>query len=509
MNANLEKVLRVLNKRELAVTTSDTELAKLSGLSRKTINQNKAQIEAYLKTCPQPSQAEEASVDKKLIETYIDHAILKNTKQKYFFANILGAIAGFILRHQTNLINNIQRVDKIVKVGQAYINLVTQIEARKDGTGTPIHSQSKDAKYLQTQLNNSALVTTLFSKSNHYLTGAYSKKWKLTPTATQLNDQIKSEMVKVIAKNNNYPSGVTLYPLHMRLGICSKLTVTSPPMNLSPEKRFIEIPIKLLGTLSVPSFLQVMNHASPSIDPNCISVTLANLASVDESKGRTYNIFSRLRSAERKALGFINYDISGGLQIIAFGILYHFPHSKYADLDDFMTSFPMIFEYGWDPIYKQSLRQEIASDLGIPIDEVKKLLTGYANGSQKQSGNSHKLKQFQEESDQLRREVISTIQAYKPELLQSAIAQSKKSFPEDMDWQSIEKESDVQQALDKASVFFFVWTYFEKQIRDAMLSLVDDGIPVHDAIYSKHALPFRDFQKAIQDQTGFEVKISH
>jgi predicted RNA methylase len=42
-----------------------------------------------------------------------------------------------------------------------------------------------------------------------------------------------------------------------------------------------------------------------------------------------------------------------------------------------------------------------------------------------------------------------------------------------------------------------------------MLSVVDDGIPVHDAVYSKHKLPFKDFEDAIYRQTGFEVKISH
>jgi len=135
------------------------------------------------------------------------------------------------------------------------------------------------------------------------------------------------------------------------------------------------------------------------------------------------------------------------------------------------------------------------------------LLTAYANGSQKQAGNSSKLQEFYEQSDQLRREVVSTIATHKADLLNSAISQSKKSFPEDMDWQSIEKEGNGEDARDKASVFFFIWTHFEKQIRDAMLSVVNDGIPVHDAIYSKHKVPFRLFEQAILKKTGFDVKI--
>jgi AAA15 family ATPase/GTPase len=144
----------------------------------------------------------------------------------------------------------------------------------------------------------------------------------------------------------------------------------------------------------------------------------------------------------------------------------------------------------------------------LSIDEVKRLLTAYANGSQKQVGKSTELKEFSEQSDQLRREVIAVINTYEPELLKSAIEQSKNSFPEDQDWQNIEKEKSGKHARDKASVFFFIWTYFEKQIRDVMLSIVDDGIPVHDAIYSRQELAFEVFEKAIMAQTAFEVRIS-
>jgi hypothetical protein len=141
----------------------------------------------------------------------------------------------------------------------------------------------------------------------------------------------------------------------------------------------------------------------------------------------------------------------------------------------------------------------------MPIDEVKQRLTAYANGSQKKVDKSPELKEFFEPSDQLRREVISVIKTNKPELLKSAIEQSKNSCPEDQDWQNVEKEKSTREAQDKASVFFFLWTYFEKQIRDVMLSIVDDGIPMHDAIYSKQELPF---EEAIMAQTGFQLKIS-
>ena len=48
----------------------------------------------------------------------------------------------------------------------------------------------------------------------------------------------------------------------------------------------------------------------------------------------------------------------------------------------------------------------------------------------------------------------------------------------------------------------------QKTPLDAMLSIVDDGIPLHDAIYSRQELAFEVFEKAIMAKTGFQLKIS-
>jgi transcriptional regulator with XRE-family HTH domain len=505
MNQKLEKVLRVLKQRGLEQSTSDAELAKLAGLSRNTISQSKAAIQSYLLSAPSPSASDEAFVDKQCIETFVDIALASGIQERHF-AQVTGAVAGFVLRHHTDLINNIKTPKKIVRVGQAYLSLVTQIESRKGINGTPIHSNNKDAKYLLTELNNSTLIVQLFSRSNSYRADKYSKSWKLTVEAEQLNKLIMQETMKLISIHVQQAK-VTHFPQHTGTSICSDESVNqeSSP-NLSVEDLFIEIPVQALGALSVRSFLQVMDIAEPS-PPSCVAVPLKNLASVNPGKGRTYNIFTRLRSSERKALGYHNYDISGGLQMICFNILYLYPPSKYQDFHDLQDAYPLIFEYGNDPVAKQKLRQYIANDLGVSIDEVKELLTAYANGSQKQVDSSSKLQEFFEQSDQLRREVTAAIASHEDDLLESAITQSKKTFPEDIDWQSMEKEKSAKEAQDKASVFFFIWTYFEKQIRDAMLSVVDDGIPVHDAIYSKLKLPFSDFEGAVFEHTRFDVKI--
>ncbi len=508
MNEKIKKVLRVLKARGLEQSTPVKELAGLTGLSRQIISISKSEIEAYSQSAPPPSTSDEAFVDKQSIDTYVDIALTSGKEERHF-AQVTGAVAGFVLRHHSDLINNIQTPKKVVRVGQGYLSLVAQTEARKGAKGTPVHSQSGAAKYLLTELNNSTLVKELFSRSNSYRADAYSKTWKLTAKAEQLNKLIMREMIKLIDEHNTQQIRFTHSPVHMRCAICSGKSVKrNPKSHLPIEDRYFEIPVQALGTLSVPSFLQVMALAEP-YPFSCVTIPLKNLASVDPDKGRTYNIFTRLRSSERKALGYHNYDISGGLQIICFNILYQYPNGNYQDFYDLKDAYPLIFEYGNDPGAKQALRQGIANDLGISIDEVKKLLTAYANGSQKKVGSSSKLQEFFKESDQLRREVIAVIAASEPKLLKSAIQQSNKSFPGDMDWKSSEKENDRQVARDKASVFFFIWTYFEKQVRDVMLSVVDDGIPVHDAIYSKHDIDCEIFEKAVGKQNGFVVKIGH
>lgn len=496
LNQALERVLRVLKSRKVDHSTSDSELASITGLSRQTIIKSKQSIKAYLKSAPNPSASDASKVDERLLSHYVNIALSKGTQAQQF-SRLAGAVAGFVLRHHGNLLDDVQTTKKVVRAGQEYLSLVVQVESRKGGGGTPIHSQSKAAKYLQNELKGSTLMSVLFEKSNSYRADAYSKLWKLKPRAEKLNELIRKETLQLIVDFNATQPRFTNSLLHT-----GKAAKTLPL-----EDRYFEISVNDLQSLTLRSFLQIMSIAEPS-PPDCVAVPLKNLANVDPDKGRTYNIFTRLRSNERKALGYHNYDISGGLQIICFNILTHFSQSRYPEFDNLHAAYPVIFSYGFEPVAKQKLREEIAKDLGLSIDEVKQLLTAYSNGSQKSVGNSTKLKEFFEQSDQLRREVIAVIEEQKPKVFKAAIAQSNKEFPEDIDWQSIEKEDSAAEARNKASVFFFIWTYFEKQVRDAMLSVVDDGIPVHDAIYSKEELPFSDFEDAILQQTGFEMKIS-
>lgn len=516
MNANLEKVLRVLKSRGLFETTNNAELARLSGVSRQWVSRNSGAIQTYLSSAPQPSIADCEYVDKRLLETYVQEAYKQAREENdgFVFSLILGAVTGFVLRQETDLINDVQRLPKIIKVGTAVIKLIAQIQTRKDDTGVPIHSKSKQAQYLLTEMNRVTFMDHLFKRADSYSTGgegntAFAKSWSLRPRAAEISARVV-ELILPIIKEEAAKERVTVIPAHMQSSICSGISVTTEAecQQLPPELTTFDVSIEQLEQLSVPSIIQLINQAVPSPVVDHLAISLKNTANNDPSLGRTYNVFASLRSAERRSLGFINYDISSCIQIISFGILYRYSSDRYREVDDLINAYNMIFRYSWEPDFKRELRQQIAQDLGVDLDEVKKRLTAYANGSQRSVEGSPKLEQFKQESDLLRREVTAVIALHKPEILNDAIAQSKHTFPEDLDWTSSEPE-EPEMARMKSSVFFFIWTYFEKQIRDAMLSVVDDGIPVHDAIYRKHELSCEDFEEAIKDQTNFDVKISH
>ena len=501
MHSDLERVLRVLNERNLLLVTSIADIAKIAGLSRQSIHNAKSQFSSYLATSPESTQEDYDVVDQQLLSIYVDHALVSSSEDR-LFAQVTGAVAGYVLRHKSNLVNDALTIKKIVTLGQHYLSLICQVTARKYNVGTPIHSQGKAAKYLLTELGGSELVDALFTRTDSYIKGTRSKLWSMSSEGLEVNELIKHYTIKLIDK----------YLKDWRerqagLGMCSEKSVNFKVTSELPENRFVNVSLSKIGTLSVPSFLQVMGVAEPSISEGYLSVPLRNLANIDPSKGRTYNIFTRLRSEERKALGFKNYDISGGLQIICFNVLSKYSADKYKDFDDLTAKFPLIFQYGFDPEAKSSIRNEISEDLDISVEEVKRLLTAYSNGSQKKVGDSKKLQDFFDQSDLLRREVLSVVKGCLPELLESAMLQSKQSFPEDYDWQSIEKEKSSKEARGEASVFFFVWTFFEKEIRDAMLTILIDGIPLHDAVYSRLDVKYELLEEVIFKETGFQLKV--
>lgn len=528
MNKELEVAIKYLKHRGFDVNRPDTEYAALSSLSTKTIKRNKTEITKYFKQAPPPTAQEVSTIDNRLVEY-----LFNNTKLNSF-RDVLGVLCGYLLVYRKTGVKGVSKHSQALQLGKSFLDILLRILSRKDySSGVSIHSNSGALRYLKKLDKNHNFLHSYLTTDNTYYAGVFSKRYKLTKQSEVLVRQLKviltknlGKYVHLLGKHMVRTSQLLRYCSSVdspRVGVNSRLPPRIPcqgsaaykspficlpgKWTFSNNKGFLLLDASQLSKLSLPSLLHVMAIAILWLDNRTLIVPLKNLSSTNPDHGRHYNVFSRLRSAERKALGYINYDISGGIQIISFGVLFKYAGHLYQTEEDLMGVYQMIFDYGWNPEYKDELRQQLSKELKLNKSKVKALLTAYANGSNKNIGNNQLLAQFREESNRLRREVISAVEVNNPEIRKLAVLQSKHSFPDDFDWEDTAEDDDI--AREKSSVYFFIWTYFEKQIRDAMLSVVDDGIPVHDAVYSKHKLPFKVFEDAILKQTGFEVKIGH
>lgn len=504
MNKKLEKTVRYLKHLHLSSRPAE-ELAFLSSVSTKTVTRSKLDITSYLLSAPAVSSTERSELDDKAVRYFLK---MDQGRTIESFKSLLGALCGYLLVYRSGLLPDIKTRDQAIQAGEYFLDVALRILAYKDQSkGVPIHSKNQSLVYLKRLNKTTGAFDKLFITGPAYRPGAFSKSYSLTKESRvllrKLGVLLKNNLIQYVSlldKHMERLGGITrVYPLPTpSICLSSSRTFTNPPSH-------IELTVNEVLKLSLVSMIQVLNIARLNSFGKPLYVPLHNLASTDETIGRTYNIFTRLRSEERLALGYHNYDMSSGIQIISFGILYRYASDRYSEADDLTAAYTLIFHYGWNPKCKKKLRRLLSKQLRRSVPEIKERLTSYANGSKKSTGRNKLLEEFRQESDRLRREVISVVAQYEQHILDSAILQSKRDLSEVVGW----KDDAIEDGLDreKSSVFFFVWTYFEKQIRDAMLSVVDDGIPVHDAIYSKQLVPFTDFEDAIYRQTGFEVKI--
>ena len=259
----------------------------------------------------------------------------------------------------------------------------------------------------------------------------------------------------------------------------------------------VSLDLNIIRGFSLRSILNLLSlSVGYSADTNSLLVSMEHTSNTDESLGRTYNVFCRLKSSDRKQLGYINYDISSALQTICLQLI-----------GGSESDYPTLTKYATDKGYKDALRASISRDLKIPTDDVKKKLTAFANGGVSGKDKHPMYQVFQEESDRLRREVLAHTAEHNPWLLEQSIAQSKRHLPEDIDWFSLEPEDSQAMARNKSSVFFFVWTYYEMLIRKAMLECLPDGIEVHDAVYSKMIVDVKEIEYTILEEVGLKVVI--
>jgi hypothetical protein len=215
----------------------------------------------------------------------------------------------------------------------------------------------------------------------------------------------------------------------------------------------------------------------------------------DDQHSRVYSVFTSIGSETRKRLEFMNYDIGSALQTICMHLV--------AD----PSKYPLHQQLVND---RHKFREQVADEANKDIAWVKTELTSADNHKDmpKRYNTVPTLKAYFEEALILRKEIIGSAE---PTILERAMEFAKPEWIKI--WDEAEKKYDFIDSGRKkeSSIFFFIWTQWERQIREVMMSCFDDLSAchqVHDAIYSRQIIDPKVIEAAVLEQTGFRVQIS-
>lgn len=223
---------------------------------------------------------------------------------------------------------------------------------------------------------------------------------------------------------------------------------------------------------------------------------IIDLNKQDTITDRVYSVFTSISSETRKALGYINYDIGAALQTITLQLV---KDSELYSLHQRLVN------------DKTSFRNEVMQQTRKDLLWVKKELSKLDN-MENYNTKIEILAEYFEEARCLRASLIEQMEVENDSKL--AIAKSKASDILIKQWDDLKKEYQFTASGEKkeSSVFFFIWTQYEREIREAMkipFANKADILDVHDAIYSKEEVDITSIENAVLTQTGFKVKVSH
>lgn len=213
----------------------------------------------------------------------------------------------------------------------------------------------------------------------------------------------------------------------------------------------------------------------------------------DRQHSRIYSVFTNVGSITRKILGFYNYDIGAALQTICLQL----------------TSDPAVYPLHQEYVNnKIEFRNKIQQETSQTEQWVKKELSKINNLDimPKKYNQYTILRTYYKEAQQLREEIIDTAE---PEILSRATDYAKIKYKKI--WIVDEKKFDyIIDGKKESSVFFFIWTQWERQIRESMMSCFYEPSAchqVHDAVYSKEIVNPQIIEDKVLNDTGFKVNI--
>jgi len=205
----------------------------------------------------------------------------------------------------------------------------------------------------------------------------------------------------------------------------------------------------------------------------------------DNGFNRVYSLMTTIKSESR--LGLIEYDVGTCQQAIMMNVV-----NRWED-------FPLHTQLVHD---KLNFRQKFMDILGCGYDEAKQHITAISNGYSldyyKNSVAKERVKPFWDEANLLSKLFVETVQRNDVDVYVKAEELAKKA-------------DEGQEAIgDKRfyGILFHAYTYYERQIREAMKSCFSEPIyDVHDAVYSREVLDPKLLEKAVLEKSGFVVSI--
>lgn len=213
----------------------------------------------------------------------------------------------------------------------------------------------------------------------------------------------------------------------------------------------------------------------------------------DQQYSRIYSIFTSIGSLTRKNLGFHNYDVGAALQTICL----HLVENR--------ALYPLHQEYVEN---KTDFRNKIQKETRQNDIWVKKELSKINNLDEmpKKYNQYPLLVAYYQEAQQLRKEIIDTAE---PIILSRAVDFAKIKFKPI--WEKGQKKPQfIEDGKKESSIFFFIWTAWERQIRQSMMSCFDEPSAcqqVHDAVYSKQIIDPEIIEAKVLNDTGFLINI--
>lgn len=455
-----------------------SEIALLAGIKKWTLHYQKHEVEKHW--------SDSAPIPDQHIDFILQRSFELGLAGENNLEDLLGILLGTFLRAETDLIDNARNLKMVWKLGKHLVRVYRiAIRHKRNEDGSPVSAKNNSARsLLESSMKDN--LDKLFAKPDGYKPGERFKLWKPTKLLIDYMRMSIEKLLLYITKR------VSLFSLSPPSHMFPKMTVKT-----GNNIRNIIININTLSKLELNSIFNLL-MVTTKISKKGLHIAIVHDASSNELHGRNYNVFTRIHSNERLDFGYICYDMSAAMQSISLQLI------KGTELN-----YPVIYRYTNDDVFKKGFRLKIAQDLGIDPSEVKETLNSFPNGKVTGIGKHECYEKFSQESDRLRREVLKHTFLNDRDVLDRAVAQSKRSadLPSNIDWTDTQSKETVKDKLTRSSIFFFVWTWYERLIRQAMLTVLPDGIEVHDALYSKVDIPVENVQDAIQAITGFRIII--